>query len=86
MDHRIYTGSVSNGKEQGLFRGFNTLKENSLLMLLRKHFTVLENQKVFERRASVIRVLQPAQPDSPLCVSEANSALGLFSLSKGSRE
>lgn len=67
-------------------KGFNILKENSLLMLLCRRFTVLENQKVFEWRASVIRVLQLAQSDSPLCASEANSALGLFSLSKGSRE
>lgn len=67
-------------------KGFNILKENSMLMLLRRGFTVLENQKVFEWGASVIRVLQLAQSDSPLCVSEANSALGLFSLSKASRE
>lgn len=52
-------------KKKNLFKGFTTLKENSLLTLLRKHFTVEANQKVFEWRASVIRVLQPAQSDSP---------------------
>lgn len=52
-------------------------------MLLRKHLTVFENQKVFEWRALVIRVLQPAPSHSPLCTSEANSALGLFFPIKG---
>lgn len=58
-------GRVSNGKEQSLLKGFTTLKENSLLALLGKHFTVEANQKVFEWGASVIPVLQPAQSDSP---------------------
>lgn len=52
-------------------------------MLLRKHLTVFENQKVCEWKASVIRVLQPAQSQSSLCATEANSALGLFFPIKG---